>query len=89
MRHMKSPTSETGLYQTYWFLINIEKFLYRADESLHGARGKKISRGPLWRHNCKTGEAVFYNILHFIAYYPALTQLGFIFSVKQSCIKKI
>jgi hypothetical protein len=23
---------------------------------------------------------VFYNILHFIAYYPAITQLGFIFS---------
>ena len=44
--------------------------------------------GPLC-HNCKTGEAVFYNILHFIAYYPALTQLGFILLVKQSCIKKI
>ena len=28
-------------------------------------------------------------ILHFIAYYPALTQLGFILLVKQSCIKKI
>jgi hypothetical protein len=26
------------------------------------------------------GEEVFYNIFHFIAYYPALSQLGFIFS---------
>ena len=25
---------------------------------------------------------MFYNTLHFIAYYPALMQLGFIFSVK-------
>jgi hypothetical protein len=31
---------------------------------------------------------MFYNILHFITYYLTLTQLGFIFSVKQSCIKK-
>jgi hypothetical protein len=23
--------------------------------------------GPLWRHNCKTGERVFYNRLHFTA----------------------
>jgi hypothetical protein len=26
------------------------------------------------------GEEVVYNIFHFIAYYPALSQLGFIFS---------
>jgi hypothetical protein len=41
----------------------------------------------LWRHNCKSRDAVFYNILHFIVYYPTLTQLGFIFSFKQSCIR--
>jgi hypothetical protein len=40
-------------------------------------------------HDCKTGEAVFYDILCFIAYYPELTQLGFILSIKQSCFKKI
>ena len=48
----------------------------------------QLSHGSLC-HNFKTGDAVFYNILHFIAYYPALTQLGFILLVKQSCIKKI
>jgi hypothetical protein len=32
---------------------------------------------------------VFYNILHFIAYYPALTQLGFTFSVKLSKLVSI
>jgi hypothetical protein len=39
---------------------------------------KNFRKAPLWRHNCKKGEAVFYNILHFIGYYPAQTQLGFI-----------
>ena len=41
--------------------------------------GAKPPRGPLWGHNCKMGEAVFYNMLHFIAYYTSLMQLGFIF----------
>jgi hypothetical protein len=48
--------------------------------------GTKLPQEPLWRHNRKTGEAVFYNLLHFIAYH--LAQLGFKFSVKQSCIMK-
>jgi hypothetical protein len=56
-------------------------------EVVRGYRAK-LSHGSLC-HNGKTGDAVFYNILHFIAYYPALTQLGFILLVKQSCIKKI
>jgi hypothetical protein len=29
---------------------------------------------------------MFYNILHFIAYYPALTQLGLIFSFNLSYV---
>jgi hypothetical protein len=50
---------------------------------------QNFPRGPGLRcHNCKTGEAMFYNIVHFIAYYLALTQLGFICLVKQSCVKK-
>jgi hypothetical protein len=61
---------------------------------MQGHRDVVRGRGPrakLYKgaHDfCKTGGVMFYNTLHFIAYYPALMQLGFIFSVKQSCIKK-
>ena len=47
--------------------------------------GAKISKGPQKRQNCKRGEAVFYNILRFITYYPTLT-LAFIFSVKPAIL---
>lgn len=63
-------------------------------ERLRWAQGKtfpgatydviEFSNGGLC-HNGRTGEAVLYSMLHFIAYYPALVQLAFIFSVKQSC----
>jgi hypothetical protein len=42
-----------------------------------------------WRHDCKRGDMVSCKILHFIAYYLGLMQLGFIFSVTQSCIEKL
>jgi hypothetical protein len=30
--------------------------------------GQDCPRGPLWGHNCKTREAVFYNILYTLLY---------------------
>jgi hypothetical protein len=50
---------------------------------------QNFPRENKWHQNCKRGDALFHNILlHFITYYPTVTQLGFILSVNQSCIKK-
>jgi hypothetical protein len=45
---------------------------------LRGTRGKTFQGSP---YGVPMGEMVFYNILHFITYYPTLTQLGFISAV--------
>ena len=73
---MKLKEIVTFKHSCYTYRYRQPSFLsyamHRAAEGCAGP-GEKLSKGALWRHNFKRGEAVFYNILQCITYYPTLT----------------